>query len=1391
MDIVLPYTLLAIDNKETVLAGATLVAGAPTPEATAQGLLDNDYLIFSDGSLGSASFPTVSVYDISISGTVYLAQAFISDSYGDWSFFKEGVYHFIANGISAKKLADGELATIVLPYTIASDNGETDQANLIIDLIGRYDPIEASVTGPFFNKQVTETNWLTENQFSILTGQGKKWFGPTIQLDFQDNNSNIVFDGFVKELKSTGLDGRVTSSSAIGNFLNGEIVFGVEAGLVPDTYRPYFQINTDNFSLLNEGEALEIVLATSVSDGVGTPLIFDLGSITLFGQNNAPYAHDDLVTLITGQLVAADVIEGVLANDFDADSQHTLQVTGAGYGAAFEEIDPALPTNSVTLQGTYSTLQLFRDGFYFVHDNGRYSDARTPWTAFTEIFTYRIQDDRGAPGATEGQLIVNVLPSSESRVVQSLLSSVVQVSEDDGDPVPVLDGWKSIHLNLEPIRAFSKANDVSDLNLVFFSVADSNPLHASQTLDPSKLSLLGTSISLLPTLNVVQVPDPTQGTVWRADLNVDAHLLSNTDPYLASLLGFSLDMLNKGEQVELTYSLAAGGATLDQHFIKIVITGENDAPILTELSEQLYAGQTVARDASQGLLSQAFDIDSADQIHLVHIQADSVDPLAPGVHTAEIAPGNIVIINGLYGSLIVQSDGSYHYAANQEAAQAIAPGVQAFDIFTYVVDDLNGGVSSAQLKIRVFSPQDLPSPMADDFMVALDGLSADNPVANVLDNDGPLNPGAMHVSWNFDGTAGVIGDENGNLYIDPASFESLKHGESQAVEFFYTISNDLGDTAPTPVVIHVVGSNEAPVASSDTYVYENRPGSVMAIAATDGLLGHHDAGETEGDTDADGDTLALSALLAEEGGDPVSLVNGQATLLKDGVTIIVQANGQFTVDAPDDFTGVVSFAYEVSDGLATDTATAYIDIGGPATLAGRLIVNEISLDTGPVVRIVRTDNGAAPDSIKVGAASIELFNNSDQTITAAELASVTLQIKGADGAISTVDFSQLTGLTADKNGEALSKLILPAHGVLMIYEPGGSGNSGNSGDLSFGTWALYKSGATPVFISSGSYQGSAWELGSNVTEDLALNLSQNETSIDFFAANGADIDGFHGVVGIADTASPGVPWEGADLGSTVQTTQFNASLSSDKETVFSRVDYFDSNDASDWSTTTRAGLTIGNVNLKGTVSSPTFIANPLDPLESLNQMQGTPSTEGQLALVSSDGSEDGGDSADILIGGSQNDTLDGLGHNDYLEGNGGNDVLLGGAGGDRLSGGAGDDELYGGTGQDDLTGGDGHDRFVYVFVKESNGLLADEISDFQHGEDKIDLSGIDANIRITGNQVFAWGGNALQAKANTVSWHEEGGMTIVTADVTVDTVADFRIVLHGVGLQLQATDFIL
>ena len=139
-----------------------------------------------------------------------------------------------------------------------------------------------------------------------------------------------------------------------------------------------------------------------------------------------------------------------------------------------------------------------------------------------------------------------------------------------------------------------------------------------------------------------------------------------------------------------------------------------------------------------------------------------------------------------------------------------------------------------------------------------------------------------------------------------------------------------------------------------------------------------------------------------------------------------------------------------------------------------------------------------------------------------------------------------------------------------------------------------------------------------------------------------------------------------------------------------------------------------------------------------------------------------------------------------LLGSNGSNHLIGNDGNNQIRGLDGNDILEGGKGKDVLLGGAGRDTFKFADIADSTLSLRDVILDFKRGEDKIDLSVIDANTTQSGNQAFNFIGAAGFSAAGQVRF--AGG--VVYGDVNGDKQADFAIELKNVTT-LQAGDFIL
>ena len=163
----------------------------------------------------------------------------------------------------------------------------------------------------------------------------------------------------------------------------------------------------------------------------------------------------------------------------------------------------------------------------------------------------------------------------------------------------------------------------------------------------------------------------------------------------------------------------------------------------------------------------------------------------------------------------------------------------------------------------------------------------------------------------------------------------------------------------------------------------------------------------------------------------------------------------------------------------------------------------------------------------------------------------------------------------------------------------------------------------------------------------------------------------------------------------------------------------------------------------------------------------------------------GTSSADVLSATTDaNWTINGSGGNDTLTGRGGADRLLGGSGNDTIKGGAGNDVIIGNSGADTLSGGSGSDVFSFAALGDSSASslsTRDKIIDYEHGLDHIDLTGLDANTGLSGDQAFTFIGEGLftgTAGELRIDYRDPA-TTKVFADVNGDGAADFALHLPG------------
>ncbi|VUX46547.1 hypothetical protein DF3PA_240002 [Candidatus Defluviicoccus seviourii] len=114
---------------------------------------------------------------------------------------------------------------------------------------------------------------------------------------------------------------------------------------------------------------------------------------------------------------------------------------------------------------------------------------------------------------------------------------------------------------------------------------------------------------------------------------------------------------------------------------------------------------------------------------------------------------------------------------------------------------------------------------------------------------------------------------------------------------------------------------------------------------------------------------------------------------------------------------------------------------------------------------------------------------------------------------------------------------------------------------------------------------------------------------------------------------------------------------------------------------------------------------------------------------------------------------------------------------DTIFRGAGNDQIWtgdGGDGADILYGGAGRDQFIIEDSAHSRPSLRDHVQDFELGVDRINLSAIDANVLLPGNQAFNFIGTRpfsallLPATPGQVRVSDRGGETLVQSNTDFD-----------------------
>jgi VCBS repeat-containing protein len=370
---------------------------------------------------------------------------------------------------------------------------------------------------------------------------------------------------------------------------------------------------------------------------------------------------------------SGDVINTSSTDNYDTDPESdTLTITSIT--AAGGSAQTTFSSNTEAVTGSYGILTINSNGSYQYAATLDATDALDAGDVVTDVFTYIVSDGNG--GTDTATITITVIGMNDAPVAQNDVGVIVE------------DGT---------LRVTNSANaNVS-------GSYDATGEHSGDVIDTSSSSHTDSDADASASLTVSAIRtgssegSGTAGSIGSALTGTYGQLTIAADgsySYVANQDAAVGDSVTES----FNYTLSDGTAT-DIGVITITILGVNDAGFIKEGGTLTVANSAAANSgASTG--NHTGDItDNGSNI-------TSITATTAGGNAQTTFSSNSETVIGEYGTLTINSDGSYSYVANSNISGLDAGDANIKDVFTYIVSD-GSTTSTATLTMNIIASQDL------------------------------------------------------------------------------------------------------------------------------------------------------------------------------------------------------------------------------------------------------------------------------------------------------------------------------------------------------------------------------------------------------------------------------------------------------------------------------------------------------------------------------------------------------------------------------------------------------------------------------------------------------------------------------------------------------------
>ena len=688
--------------------------------------------------------------------------------------------------------------------------------------------------------------------------------------------------------------------------------YGVMA-MAPDGTYTYTIDNADpDTNGLALGETRTETFTVYVSDGRGGLATQEI-TVTLTGTNDRPELsianaaqgiHEDTAS-VGGTFAVQDP-------DSDSGQNQTFHIEGGSNTPAADGTSPsdgshsATGSTDATFTTDYGTLTLDPASGQWTYALNNASDKVQQLNAGetkVETFEVTVTDEHGA---TSTQTItVTITGTNDIPVIDTDQSNfhldfkeqgVYQPSENgDGNTPTTPGGTGEGQHQTGTLSGRIFASDADKENGAGSTEHDVNKLnfhveHAGSSLTDGGASTTVTGTGTPGTGDIVYAYTSAYGTLtFRADGSYE-YTLNNKNPGEAGADGNAVNNLALGQTVTETFTVyvtdAQTGRSVPQT-ITVTINGTNDVPTLDLSNDNLndllggdgnlhvvedgvgredantpttdpgkentsFTGHTTDTGTASGN-----DVDAGHILYFGAVAGEATKTFDPSVFntadsTATGGAASSVVAGGQYGSLTINSNGSYTYAMKGEGENVsfeldgktytsldqLAEGDTIYETFTIYVRDEHNAWTAKTVTVAIHGTNDIPTLdiTGSDWNITQGGDLSIDGTFTVTDNDRDAGTDqAFHIAGGkdtsgtgTDGAHGTDGDTNatfttdyGTLTLDPATgqwtyeanpdaIKGLGKDETKIETFEVTVTDEHGATSTQTITVTLNGINDAP-----------------------------------------------------------------------------------------------------------------------------------------------------------------------------------------------------------------------------------------------------------------------------------------------------------------------------------------------------------------------------------------------------------------------------------------------------------------------------------------------------------------------------------------------------------------------------------------------------